>query len=279
MLACCACDTSALPADRVEGPVQLAEEGAEFPFALKPDTAPDSPGCGAQASPFLAEASFEEKFEFLMTRATPTTNWGIDFQSDSERSLTVRAVEQGQAMAQCNKSARFYAAKPLKPGDVIVSVDGATSQAAMVEKLKKETSLTAEIVRYLKFDAVIDTDSSYDAAKPTQKSFGMQVSRVEGKLMICKIDSGPSPIKCYNTKNYLKPLVSGDVIVAVDSKTTFDEMIEQIKTSTKVTLSIERRQQFGQKVSVVSHVQAMPERPIRVAKLRADSGGVIAEAA
>jgi hypothetical protein len=173
-------------------------------------------------------------------------------------------------MEKCNDSACFYAAKPLRPGDVILSVDGATSQAAMVEKLKKETSLTAEIVRYSKFDAFIETDSTSDGNKPTQTPLGMTVSRTNGKIVIDKIDVGPSPIKRYNEQNYFKPLVSGDVIVAVNSKKAFDEMIQQMKTSTKLILSIERHQDIG-RPRVHSHA-TKTER-------YTDSGGEVAQAA
>ena len=42
-------------------------------------------------------------------------------------------------------------------------------------------------------------------------------------------------------RNYLKPLVKGDVVVAVDGKETVEEMLKLITTSSKFTLSIERR--------------------------------------
>ena len=53
--------------------------------------------------------------------------------------------------------------------------------------------------------------------------------------------NGMSAIMSYNAKNHLKPLVKGDVVVAVDGKETVEEMLQQITTSSKFTLSIERR--------------------------------------
>ena len=123
-------------------------------------------------------------------------------------------------------------------------------QTAEVEKLKHETSLTADIVRHSKFDAVIHRNPTFDAGRiPTQESLGMTLIRSDGKLVIEGIDlsfrtgssNGMSAIMSYNAKNHLKPLVKGDVVVAVDGKATDEEMLKQITTSQKFTLSIERR--------------------------------------
>ena len=141
----------------------------------------------------------------------------------------------------------------------------------MIEKLKRETSLTADIVRYSKFDAVLEK-----TADPTE-SFGMNLNHIVvcdtnlKTLSIDKIDPKASPVQRYNEQNYLKPLIRGDVIVAVDSITAPDEMIKKIKTSAKVTLSIERHQRFGQKLP-----RAAPAPTIDG---RVDSGREIAEAA
>ena len=61
--------------------------------------------------------------------------------------MTVVALAPGHALAVCNNAARAYGATELLPGDVIVAIDGATRTAEMVEKLKNETSLPADIVR------------------------------------------------------------------------------------------------------------------------------------
>ena len=116
-------------------------------------------------------------------------------------------------------------------------------QTAEVEKLKHETSLTADIVRHSTFDAVIHRNPTFDAGRiPTQESLGMTLIRSGGKLVIDGIDlTRMSAIISYNEKNYLKPLVKGDVVVAVDGKETVEEMLQQITTSSKFTLSIERR--------------------------------------
>jgi hypothetical protein len=191
----------------------------------------------------MPAASNTEAFRFILTRALRTTSWGVDFASASDRSLTVVSIAPGYALAVCNDAARAYGATELLPGDVIVAIDGATSQAELVEKLKNETSLTADIVRHSKFDAVIHRTPTFDAGRiPTQESLGMTLIRSGGKLVIDGIDlTRMSAIISYNEKNYLKPLVKGDVVVAVDGKETVEEMLQQITTSSKFTLSIERR--------------------------------------
>ena len=61
-----------------------------------------------------------------------------------------------------------------------------------------------------------------------------------------------SAIMSYNARNYLKPLVKGDVVVAVDGKATDEAMLKQINTSQKFTLSIERRP--GSSSTAVGHI-------------------------
>ena len=199
-------------------------------------------------------------FKFQAMRATRTCRWGLDINSDSDRSLTVAAIPpcvagNHSAMVKCNASA----AKPIKAGDVIVAINAATTQAAMLEKLKQETSLTMDIVRRSKFDAVIERNPTLDdKGQAKQESLGLKVVRSNGKLLIDKIDI-KGPIKRYNAQNYLQPLVRGDVIVAVDSSTTCDEMVRQIKESAKFTLSIERRQESGRQRSTVVSLPAFDE--------------------
>ncbi len=64
--------------------------------------------------------------------------------------------------------------------------------------------------------------------------------------------NGMSAIMSYNAKNHLKPLVKGDVVVAVDGKATDEEMLKQITASQKFTLSIERRP--GSSSAAVGHI-------------------------
>jgi hypothetical protein len=245
MLHCCTCDKSALPDEdpsaqpttpyrpRDEFAFAGGDEASAVPLALNMDTAPEGEEIAAPPG-----SRGEETFKFHMARATRKTNWGVHFVSDSKSSLTIASLEPGKALAECNDLASSYAAKPIRPGDVIVSVDGATTQAAMVEKLKQETSLTAEIVRWSKFDAVIEN--------PSRVSLGMEVIPSDGKLMIGKIELTQNPVKHYNARNYVKPLVAGDMIVAVDSEVSTDEMIRRINNRAVFTLSIERHQQLGQ---------------------------------
>jgi hypothetical protein len=191
----------------------------------------------------------KETFKFHMAREKRTTSWGVDFTNDSENSLTVASVVSGHALAVCNAVASAYAAKALAPGDVIVSIDGAKTQVAMIEKLKNETSLIADIIRYSTFDAAIERSLTFDVGDGNSRlePLGMQVSNCDGKLFIDKIDLKPSPIKRYNDQNYMKPLVKGDVIVAVNGEEAFEDMIHLVKTCAQLTLSVERRQQFGKR--------------------------------
>ena len=148
--------------------------------------------------------------------------------------MTVASVDPEQALAKCNA----LSANPIKPGDVVLSIQGTDTQSEMVEKLRQEIALTANVVRFSKFEAVIERESAGERA-------GMQVQIPQvtpagGKLMITKIEDYTSPVTRYNANNYLKPLVKGDFIIAVDSKDTPDEMVEQIKANQTFTLSIER---------------------------------------
>ena len=262
MLACCACDDNELTGDDGQAAqppvfasnyseVAIPSEDVEaLPVALTP--APEDSGGPTAAG--------EEMFKFQATRATRTTRWGVDVNFDSERSLTVSAIPHGDpgqhsAITVCNASA----AKPLKAGDVIVAINSSTTQAAMMDDLKQETSLTMDIVRRSKFDATIERKSTLDDKGQTkQESLGLKVVRSDGKLLIDKIDI-KGPIKRYNAQNYLQPLVRGDVIVAVDSSTTCDEMVRQIKECAKFTLSIERRQESGRQRSTVVSLPAFDE--------------------
>lgn len=261
---CCttSCEKSVCPGDELQPkqpvyPSNWSEEAA-FPytddddataFKLTPDTAPEPADLfSPKKSRPAATVVGEETFKFLMTRAKKTTSWGVDFAADSGMSLTVSSLKPGGAIAECNAAARSYAAKPLAPGDVIVAIDGATTQAEMVAKLTQETSLTADVVRTSAFDAVIVRNSTRDGSS-TPESLGMKVIRSNGKLLIEKIELTPSPIKRYNAQNHVKPLVVGDTIVSVDSTENWDEMIYIINTSAKFTLSIERRKQPDKKRS------------------------------
>jgi hypothetical protein len=233
------CEKSDPPEEFKSMPTVPSEE--DVPLALPPDTEPELDASDGDTAP--------EKFTFHMTRETKTTNWGVDLQSDSAKTLTIATLEPGLALAKCNANASTYAAKPVKPGDVIVSIEGATSQAEMVEKLKNNTSLMVDIVRYAKFVAVIERDA--DPYLPdSQEPLGMSLIRTsKGKLLIDDIDLRPSPIKRYNATNFLKPLVAGDMIVAVGDATTSDGMIQQITTGKKLVLSIERRPTISRKSS------------------------------
>merc|ERR1719261_1271579 len=103
----------------------------------------------------------------------------------------------------------------------------------MVEALKSGTSVTAEIVRVSKFDAVISKSSATEGLY-------MDVTELKGKLLIQKISPKQSGIMRYNAENFKKPLIEGDVIVAVDGKDSVKDMVAAMKTNDKFTLSVVR---------------------------------------
>jgi hypothetical protein len=166
-----------------------------------------------------------------MERSSAQTPWGVDLTSDSGYSLTVVAVSPEGALGKCNATAP----KPLKPGDVIVSIGDAQTKVGMVETLRQETVVTADVVRNSKFEAKIEKNSP-------QESLNMDVTESLGKLVIQKIAPKSSGITRYNVDNYCTPLVEGDLIVAVNGKDKVDDMISIIKSSVSFTLSIERAQ-------------------------------------
>jgi hypothetical protein len=173
----------------------------------------------------------EETFVYTMERSTQQTPWGVDLTSDSGYSLTVIAVSPDGALGKCNATAP----KPLKPGDVIVAIGDATTKVGMVEKLKRETNVTVDVVRNTKFEATIVKNSP-------QESLSMDVSESGGKLLIQKIAPKSSAITRYNAENSSTPLVESDIIVSVNGSDKVDDMINHLKNSTTFTLSIVRGQ-------------------------------------
>jgi hypothetical protein len=171
----------------------------------------------------------EETFKFTMTRSSMQTPWGVDLTSDSEKSLTILAIHPTGALGGSNEKAP----KPLAPGDVIIKIGTGTTKMEMVEALKTGTTVTAEVVRVDKFDALIQKTSA-------QEGLYMDVTEQKGKLLIQKISPKPSGIMRYNAENYRKPLIEGDMIVAVDGKESVKDMVAAMKSNDKFTLSVVR---------------------------------------
>jgi hypothetical protein len=207
----------------------------ESSVPVKPMEAP-APAAPKTAAPIQvpaaaapAAAGGEESFTFTMTRSTMQQPWGVDLTSDSEKSLTILAIHPTGALGASNEKAKT----PLKPGDVIIKIGTGTTKTEMVDALGTGTSLYAEVVRVTKFDAVMSKQS------PTEGLF-MDVTEHKGKLLIEKISPKPSAITRYNSKNPKKPLIEGDMIVAVDGKEAVKDMVAVMKTNEKFTLSVVR---------------------------------------
>jgi hypothetical protein len=88
-------------------------------------------------------------------------------------------------------------------------------------------------VRVSKFDALIAKISSTEGLY-------MDVTEQSGKLLIQKISPKQSGIMRYNAENYKKPLIEGDMIVAVDGKDDVKDMVTLMKSNDKFTLSVVR---------------------------------------
>jgi hypothetical protein len=205
----------------------------ETSLPSKPAEAPATATATATAAPAAAATSAisaaEESFKFTMTRSSVQTPWGVDLTSDSEKSLTILAIHPTGALGASNEKAP----KPLKPGDVIIKIGSGTTKMEMVDALKTGTSVTAEVVRVGKFDAMITKTSA-------SEGLFMDVTEHRGKLLIQKISPKQSGIMRYNAENYKKPLIEGDAIVAVDQKDSVKEMVAAMKSNQKFTLSVVR---------------------------------------
>ena len=132
---------------------------------------------------------------------------------------------------RCNAATK----NPLRPGDVILSIGGTKTKNEMVQMLKDETSMTLEIIRHTKFEAEIEKTSP-------QEPLCMDVSELNGQLVIQQISPRMSAVTRYNAKHFTKPLVESDLICAVNGKTQLEEMVKLIKQSLKFTLTITRGQ-------------------------------------
>ena len=134
MLACCACEKSELAGDdgQAAQPSVFASNYSEVAIPSEDVDVLAVALTPAHEDSGGPTAAGEEMFKFQAVRATRTTRWGVDVNSDSDRSLTVAAIppcdpDRHTAMVVCNASA----AKPIKAGDVIVAINAATTQAAM----------------------------------------------------------------------------------------------------------------------------------------------------
>jgi hypothetical protein len=219
--------TTEAPAAPVKAPEPVASPAPQ-PVQSAPPPAPAAPV--APAPPPVEKASDgSERFAYTLSRPDQNAQWGVNLTSDSEKSLTIVGITPDGALGQCNAKAP----KPRKAGDVIVSIEKATSKPDMVSKLKTEKSLQAEVVRYSAFDATITKSSP-------QEHLNMDVTESNGKLLIQKITPKANAVTRHNMENYTKPLIEGDYIVAVNGKSTATDMVSAIRSGTTFTLSIQR---------------------------------------
>ena len=146
----------------------------------------------------------------------------------------------------------------IKPGDVLVKVETGnafgrmwrSSTREMLEALKTRTTVNVEVVRNTKFDAKISKfsgEDSRDSDPGGSRDRLMDVVQVGGRLLIEKLSPSPSGRRIirieaerYNVEQFKKPLVSGDIIVAVDGTESLNAMIEQMEAKPAFTLSVVR---------------------------------------
>lgn len=251
MFSCCGnaqpvvADDVAVQIDKPSVSAPAASEAASEPAALaapekqapklekapKPEKENKDPAPAPAEKPAapLADAAVQ-RIETRFTRSTPQTPWGVDLTSDSEHSLSIVRIAPEGALATSNQKSR----DPVKPGDVLVAIGGAKAKMEMVAKLKTEVDVSVEVVRCSEFDAVLTKKS---ASEP----LSMDVNDAGSKqLLIQKIAPVGSAVTRYNEKQYEKPVIEGDHIIAVNGKTTVAEMVKEMQSNLTITCRVKR---------------------------------------
>jgi hypothetical protein len=103
----------------------------------------------------------------------------------------------------------------------------------MVEKLKTETGLTAEVVRYPSFTArLVKIDKSEPLA--------MDMHAEKGIMIVSSISPVNSAITRWNGENFEKPIVESDRILAVNGKTTESEIVSELRDALVLEVKVKR---------------------------------------
>ena len=104
----------------------------------------------------LDDSEAPMRFQFALTRPSTSTAWGVDLSADSGNALSIVSVMADGALAKANQESAQRNESPqhtLRPGSVITALGSVRTKTEMVQKLKTETGLTAEVVRFSNFTA------------------------------------------------------------------------------------------------------------------------------
>jgi hypothetical protein len=136
------------------------------------------------------------------------------------------------ALAKANKGA-MSVQHTLRAGCVIIALGSVWTKTEMVEKLKSETGLTAEVVRYSSFTArLVKIDKSEPLA--------MDMHTEKGEMIVSSISPVNSAITRWNGENFEKPIVESDRIMSVNGKTTEQDIVAEMRDSLVLEVLVKR---------------------------------------
>jgi hypothetical protein len=175
------------------------------------------------------------RFQFALTRPSTSTAWGVDLSADSENALSIVSVMADGALAKANQESaqRNAPEHTLRPGSVITALGSVRTKTEMVQKLKTETGLTAEVVRFSNFTARL---VKIDKAEP----LAMDMHTEKGVMVVSSISPVNSAITRWNGENFEKPLVESDRILSVNGKTTEQGIVKEMRDSITLEVIVKR---------------------------------------
>ena len=121
----------------------------------------------------------------------------------------------------------------LRPGSVITALGSVRTKTEMVQKLKTETGLTAEVVRFSNFTARL---VKIDQAEP----LAIYMHTEKGVMVVSSISPVNSAITRWNRENFEKPLVESDRILSVNGKTTEQGIVKEMRDSITLEVIVKR---------------------------------------
>ena len=176
------------------------------------------------------------RFQFALTRPSTSTAWGVDLSADSENALSIVSVMADGALAKANQESAQRNESPqhtLRPGSVITALGSVRTKTEMVQKLKTETGLTAEVVRFSNFTARL---VKIDQAEP----LAIYMRTEKGVMVVSSISPVNSAITRWNRENFEKPLVESDRILSVNGKTTEQGIVKEMRDSITLEVIVKR---------------------------------------
>merc|ERR1719235_1878766 len=137
------------------------------------------------------------------------------------------------ALAKANKNAEEKATPTLRSGCVITALGSVRTKSEMFEKLKTETGLTAEVVRYSNFTARL---VKVNKAEP----LAMDIHTEKGVMIVSSISPVNSAITRWNGENFEKPIVESDRIMSVNGKTAEQDIVAEMRDALVLEVSVKR---------------------------------------